>query len=101
MNSLFAKILLWFWCTVAVYVVGSAFISALNVNRNASTGEAPVAGLGTFELGGGRGARLRVMRRGALRSVVQKTGRRGGVPAPPPPPPCRPFRWMPTRLHAW
>ena len=31
MNSLFAKILLWFCCTVAITVVGSAFISALNV----------------------------------------------------------------------
>jgi len=50
MNSLFAKILLWFWCTVAVYVVGSAFISALNVSRNASSDEAPVARLVTFQL---------------------------------------------------
>src|SRR5215469_10848597 len=50
MNSLFAKILLWFWCTVAVYVVGSAFISALNVNSNASSGESPVARLVMFEL---------------------------------------------------
>jgi two-component system sensor histidine kinase CpxA len=50
MNSLFAKILLWFWCTVAVYVIGSAFISALNVNSNASSGESPVARLVTFEL---------------------------------------------------
>ena len=33
MNSLFAKILLWFWCTLAIIVVGSAFISALSVNQ--------------------------------------------------------------------
>jgi hypothetical protein len=32
MNSLFAKILLWFWFALAITVVGSAFISALNVN---------------------------------------------------------------------
>ena len=29
MRTLFAKILLWFWCTLAITVVGSAFISAL------------------------------------------------------------------------
>jgi len=34
MNSLFAKILLWFWCTLAITLVGSAFLSALNANRN-------------------------------------------------------------------
>jgi two-component system sensor histidine kinase CpxA len=50
MNSLFAKILLWFWCTIAVYVVGSAFISALNVGRYASSDEAPVARLVNFQL---------------------------------------------------
>jgi two-component system sensor histidine kinase CpxA len=34
MNSLFAKILLWFWCTLAISVVGSALISALDVNES-------------------------------------------------------------------
>jgi two-component system sensor histidine kinase CpxA len=50
MNSLFAKILLWFWCTLAIVGVGSAFISALNVSRNASSNEAPAARLVTFQL---------------------------------------------------
>jgi two-component system sensor histidine kinase CpxA len=50
MKSLFAKILLWFWFTLAVTVVGSAFISALNVNENASDERAPVARLVTFQL---------------------------------------------------
>ena len=36
MRTLFAKILLWLWCTLAIFVVGSAFISALSVNQNAS-----------------------------------------------------------------
>ena len=36
MNSLFAKILIWFGCSLAITVVGSAFLSALNVNRNDS-----------------------------------------------------------------
>jgi len=34
MNSLFARILLWFWCTLAITLVGSAFLSALNASRN-------------------------------------------------------------------
>jgi two-component system sensor histidine kinase CpxA len=34
MNSLFARILLWFWSTLAITLVGSAFLSALNANRN-------------------------------------------------------------------
>jgi two-component system sensor histidine kinase CpxA len=50
MNSLFAKILLWFWCTLAIVGVGSAFISALNVSRNASSDEAPAARLVRFQL---------------------------------------------------
>jgi len=49
MRSLFAKILLWFWFTVAVTVVGSAFISALNINKD-SDENAPVARLVTFQL---------------------------------------------------
>jgi two-component system sensor histidine kinase CpxA len=56
MRSLFAKILLWFWFTVAVTVVGSAFISALDVNENASDERAPVARLVTFQLEEARSA---------------------------------------------
>jgi two-component system sensor histidine kinase CpxA len=50
MKSLFAKILLWFWCTVAITVVGSAFISALSVSRNATDEGSPVARMVTFQL---------------------------------------------------
>jgi signal transduction histidine kinase len=50
MRTLFAKILLWFWCTLAITVVGSAFISALIVNRNASDEQSPGARLVTFQL---------------------------------------------------
>jgi two-component system sensor histidine kinase CpxA len=50
MNSLFAKILLWFWFALAITVVGSAFISALTVNENDSDERAPVARLVRFEL---------------------------------------------------
>jgi two-component system sensor histidine kinase CpxA len=50
MNSLFAKILLWFWFALAITVVGSAFISALNVNENDRDERAPVARLVRFEL---------------------------------------------------
>ena len=56
MKSLFAKILLWFWFTLAITVVGSAFISALNVNENASDERAPVARLVTFQLEEARSA---------------------------------------------
>jgi two-component system sensor histidine kinase CpxA len=49
MRSLFAKILLWFWFTVAVTVIGSAFISAININKD-SDENAPVARLVTFQL---------------------------------------------------
>ena len=56
MNSLFAKILLWFWCTVAITVVGSAFISALNVNQNVTDAEAPAARRMTFEMEEARAA---------------------------------------------
>jgi len=56
MNSLFAKILLWFWCTLAIVGVGSAFISAINVSRNASSSQAPAARLVTFELEEARNA---------------------------------------------
>ena len=50
MRTLFAKILLWFWCTLAIFVVGSAFISALSVNRNASDQQAPGDRLVKFQL---------------------------------------------------
>ncbi len=50
MRTLFAKILLWFWCTLAITVVGSAFISALIVNRNTSDQQSPGARLVTFQL---------------------------------------------------
>ena len=50
MRSLFAKILLWFWFALAITVVGSAFISAFNVNENDSDERAPVARLVRFEL---------------------------------------------------
>src|SRR5438270_10124840 len=49
MRSLFAKILLWFWFTLAVTIVGSAFISAININKD-SDENAPVARLVTFQL---------------------------------------------------
>jgi len=55
MKSLFAKILLWFWFTVAVTVVGSAFISAININKD-SDENAPVARLVTFQLEEARAA---------------------------------------------
>jgi two-component system sensor histidine kinase CpxA len=56
MRTLFAKILLWFWCTLAITVVGSAFISALIVNRNASAQESPAARLVTLQLEEARNA---------------------------------------------
>jgi two-component system sensor histidine kinase CpxA len=49
MKSLFAKILLWFWCALVITIVGSAFISAFNVNQNDYEGS-PVARLVTFQL---------------------------------------------------
>ncbi len=49
MRTLFAKILLWFWSTVAVVVVGAAFVSAISVNRSADAGS-PVGRLVRFQL---------------------------------------------------
>ena len=49
MKTLFAKILLWFWSTVAVVVVGAAFVSAISVNRSADAGS-PVGRLVRFQL---------------------------------------------------
>jgi len=48
MNSLFARILIWFWCTLAITVVGSAFISAISMNP--SDENAPVSRLLRFQL---------------------------------------------------
>jgi len=56
MNSLFGKILLWFWCTLAITLVGSAFIAAQSARRNASDLESPAAHLLTFELEEARSA---------------------------------------------
>jgi len=56
MNSLFTKILLWFCCTVAITVVGSAFISALNISQNVTDAEAPAARRITFEMEEARAA---------------------------------------------
>jgi len=50
MNTLFAKILLWFWCSVAIFVIGSAFISAVSVNQNASGQDAQGSRLVKFQL---------------------------------------------------
>ena len=55
MKSLFAKILLWFWSTLAITVVGSAFISALSVNQDDDEGS-PVARLVTLQLEEARNA---------------------------------------------
>jgi signal transduction histidine kinase len=56
MNSLFAKILLWFWVTLVITVVGSAFISALDVNQDDSDRRAPAAQLVEFQLATARTA---------------------------------------------
>jgi two-component system sensor histidine kinase CpxA len=56
MNSLFSKILLWFGCTLLITLVGSAFISALNNDRNDSSRESPAARLVTFQLEEARAA---------------------------------------------
>jgi two-component system sensor histidine kinase CpxA len=56
MRSLFAKILVWFWVTLAITVVGSAFISALSVNENDYDTAAPASRLVTFQLEEARSA---------------------------------------------
>jgi two-component system sensor histidine kinase CpxA len=56
MNSLFAKILLWFGCTLGITLVGSAFIAGQSARRNASDLESPAAHLLTFELEEARSA---------------------------------------------
>jgi two-component system sensor histidine kinase CpxA len=50
MNSLFAKILLWFWCSLAITLVGSAFISALSMNPSQTDQRAPASRLVKFQL---------------------------------------------------
>jgi two-component system sensor histidine kinase CpxA len=50
MNSLFAKILAWFWCTLAITLVGSAFISAISMNTNDWDQRAPASRLVRFQL---------------------------------------------------
>ena len=50
MNSLFAKILAWFWGTLAITLVGSAFISAISMNPTSSDARSPGARLVRFHL---------------------------------------------------
>ena len=50
MNSLFSRILLWFGCTLAVTVIGSAFFSAMGITQNDSDRRAPAARLVTLQL---------------------------------------------------
>jgi len=50
MNSLFSKILVWFGCTLAVTVIGSAFLSALGLSENYADRRAPAARLVTLQL---------------------------------------------------
>jgi two-component system sensor histidine kinase CpxA len=56
MRTLFAKILLWFWFTLAITVVGSAFISAMIVNRSAAGEQSPAARLVALQLAEARSA---------------------------------------------
>ncbi len=56
MRTLFAQILLWFWCTVAITLVGSAFLSELGLNPGASAEETPAARLVAFTLEEARAA---------------------------------------------
>ena len=54
MNSLFAKILLWFWATLVIFVVGAALISALSTD--VPDRQFPMARLVSFELAEARWA---------------------------------------------
>ncbi len=56
MNSLFAKLLVWLGCSVIITVVGSAFISAWNVDRDDSDRRAPAARMVHFQLEEARAA---------------------------------------------
>ncbi|HJT89496.1 MAG TPA: hypothetical protein VJ732_16620, partial [Bryobacteraceae bacterium] len=70
MNSLFAKILLWFWCTVAIAVVGSAFISALKMDENDTDRRAPASRRLEFQLSEARA----VYEMGGQRALQKFTG---------------------------
>jgi len=50
MKSLFAKILVWFWCTMAITLVGSAFLSAISMSTNDWDQRAPASRLVRFQL---------------------------------------------------
>jgi signal transduction histidine kinase len=50
MRTLFAKIVLWFWCTLAITVIGSAFISALSMNQEDSGSQSPGSRLVQLQL---------------------------------------------------
>jgi two-component system sensor histidine kinase CpxA len=50
MNTLFAKILAWFWCTMAITLVGSAFLSAISMSTNDWDQRAPASRLVRFQL---------------------------------------------------
>jgi signal transduction histidine kinase len=56
MKTLFARILLWLWVTIAIVLIGSAFISALNVTENVSAANAPAALRIKFDLEEARAA---------------------------------------------
>ena len=56
MNSLFARLLLWLGCSLIITVVGSAFISAWNINSNDTDRRAPAARMVQFQLEEARAA---------------------------------------------
>ena len=56
MRSLFAKILLWFWATLAITVAGSALISALDVDEDNPVHPALLGRLASFQLDQARAA---------------------------------------------
>ena len=55
MKTLFARILVWLWVTLAITLIGSAFISALDITENVSAG-APAALRIRFDLEEARSA---------------------------------------------
>jgi signal transduction histidine kinase len=71
MRSLFAKILLWFWATLAITAVGAAFIAELTVSENTSDRQSPGGRLVTFELEEAREA-YETGGRPALRRFLQQ-----------------------------
>jgi signal transduction histidine kinase len=50
MNSLFGRILLWFWCSLAITLVGSALISAWSMNVDSNDRHSPASRLVKFQL---------------------------------------------------